>query len=140
MSLTLQDERSISATQPAPAAPATSAGRSPTPATRDRLSYSAITTYQSCPAKYAFRYVLGLPEETVSASLVFGGAIHETLEHHLRQLSLGRPRPDLGTLLDIYEAAWDRRRDVEVQFAQDESHASLHRAGKGEAWWATPSP
>jgi len=127
MSLTLQDERSTSATQPAPAAPATSAGRSPTPATRDHLSYSAITTYQSCPARYAFRYVLGLPEETVSASLVFGGAIHEAVEHHLRQLSLGRPRPDLGTLLDIYEAAWDRRRDVEVQFAQDESHASLHR-------------
>lgn len=59
--------------------------------------------------------------------LVFGGAIHEAVEHHLRQLSLGRPRPDLGTLLDVYEAAWDRRRDVEVQFAQDESHASLHR-------------
>ena len=127
MSLTLQDERSSTAAQPASAAHATSAGRSPAPTTRDHLSYSAIATYQSCPARYAFRYVIGLPEETVSASLVFGGAIHEAVEHHLRQLSLGRPRPDLGTLLDIYEAAWDRRRDVEVQFAQDESHASLHR-------------
>lgn len=127
MSLTLQDGRSNTATQPASVAHATSAGRSPAPTTRDHLSYSAITTYQSCPARYAMRYVLGLPEETVSASLVFGSAIHEAVEHHFRQLSLGRPRPDLGTLLDVYEAAWDRRRDVEVQFAQDESHASLHR-------------
>ena len=127
MSLTLQDERSNTAAQPAFAADATSAGRSPAPTTRDRLSYSAIATYQSCPLKYCFRYMIGLPEETVSASLVFGGAIHEAVEHHLRQLSLGRPRPDLGTLLDIYEAAWDRRRDIEVQFAQDESRVSLHR-------------
>ncbi len=119
MSLTLQDKRSTATAQPASAAHATSASRGPAPTTRDHLSYSAIATYQSCPAKYAFRYVIGLPEETVSASLVFGGAIHEAVEHHLRQLSLGRRRPDLGTLLDIYEAAWDRRRDVEVQFAQD---------------------
>jgi RecB family exonuclease len=127
MSLTLQDERVSTPAQPASEAHVTSAGRSLAPTTRDHLSYSAIATYQSCPAKYFFRYVLGLPEETVSASLVFGGAIHEAVEHHLRQLSLGRPRPDLGTLLDSYEAAWDRRRDVELQFAQDESHASLHR-------------
>jgi ATP-dependent helicase/DNAse subunit B len=127
MSLTLQDERSNTTAQPASAARAASAGCSPVPTTRDHLSYSAIATYQSCPVKYAFRYVIGLPEETVSASLVFGGAIHEAIEHHLRQLSLDRPRPDLGTHLNIYEAAWDRHRNVEVQFAHDESHAALHR-------------
>ncbi|MCY2990818.1 MAG: PD-(D/E)XK nuclease family protein [Planctomycetota bacterium] len=127
MSLTLQDERSTTAAQPALAAHATSASRGPAPTTRDHLSYSAIATYQSCPLRYAFQYEMGLPEETVSANLVFGRAVHEGVQHHLRQLSAGRPRPDLGTLLDVYEAAWDCRRDAEVQFAQDESRVSLHR-------------
>ena len=131
MSLTLQDERSSSAMQPAPAAHATSAGCSSVPPTRDHLTYSAITTCQSCPARYAFRYVLGLPEETVSASLVFGGAIHESLEHHLRQLSLGRPRPDLGSLLDVYEAAWDMSK-----CSSPRTKATPRCIGKrNECWW-----
>ncbi len=44
---------------------------------RPYLSHSAISTYQTCPLRYFYRYVSGLPEETVSASLVFGGAIHK---------------------------------------------------------------
>ena len=43
---------------------------------RDYISYSAISTYQLCPLRYYFHYIVGLPERTVSASLVFGSAIH----------------------------------------------------------------
>lgn len=57
---------------------------------RDYISYSAIKTYQDCPLKYFFRYVAGLPEETVSASLVFGSAIHRAIEHHFRELLAGK--------------------------------------------------
>jgi ATP-dependent helicase/DNAse subunit B len=42
---------------------------------RDYISYSAISTYQACPLKWHFRYVLGLSEKTVSSALVFGSAI-----------------------------------------------------------------
>jgi putative RecB family exonuclease len=45
--------------------------------------WSAITTYQSCPLKYAFRYLENLPEESVSSSLVFGSAIHRGVEQPL---------------------------------------------------------
>ena len=43
---------------------------------RDYLSFSAISLYRQCPLKFYFRYVAGLSEKTVSANLVFGGAIH----------------------------------------------------------------
>ena len=48
---------------------------------RDYISHSAITTYQQCPLRYRFKYVDGLPETVVSSALIFGGAIHSTLEY-----------------------------------------------------------
>jgi ATP-dependent helicase/DNAse subunit B len=62
---------------------------------RDYLSFSAITTYRQCPLRYFFRYIAGLPEETASASLVFGGAIHRAIEHHFRELLAGNAPPNL---------------------------------------------
>jgi len=43
---------------------------------RDYISFSAIRLYQSCPLKYFCKYRLGLPEDTVSAALVYGSASH----------------------------------------------------------------
>ena len=64
---------------------------------RDYISYSAVTTYQACPLRYYFRYVAGLPERTVSSSLVFGSAVHRAVELHFNELLPGtrrrRPRP-----------------------------------------------
>ena len=47
---------------------------------RDYISWSAISTFRSCPLKYWFRYVAGLPEESVSSALVFGTGIHAAIE------------------------------------------------------------
>ena len=57
------------------------AGRSPNQVAqeltgRDYLSFSAISTFQQCPLRYHFKYIQGLPETTVSASLILGGAVH----------------------------------------------------------------
>lgn len=46
---------------------------------RDHLSWSQITTYQQCPLRWHFLYIEQRPRERVSASLVFGGAIHAVL-------------------------------------------------------------
>jgi hypothetical protein len=43
---------------------------------RDYISWTAISTFRSCPLKYWFRYVDGVPEESVSATLIFGTDIH----------------------------------------------------------------
>lgn len=94
---------------------------------RDYISWSAISTYQQCPLRFFFRYVERLPEPTVAASLVFGGAIHASVEHHFRELLDGNPPPSIGTLVEVYDAACQARDDAEIVFGKDESHVSFHR-------------
>jgi putative RecB family exonuclease len=88
---------------------------------RDYLSYSQVSLYQRCPLQWHFKYALGLPEETVSSSLVFGGAIHRAAEFHFRELMAGNQAPDLDTLLYEYQAAWQERDLAAVQFNKDEN-------------------
>lgn len=75
--------------------------------------------------KYFFRYVAKLPEETVSAALIFGSAIHGAVEHHFNELLAGNPAPDLDTLLAEYQAAWSARQDVPVRFGKGDTIDSL---------------
>lgn len=73
---------------------------------RQSLSFSSISTYQSCPLKWYFRYVVGLPEETKSASLVFGSAIHAALQRHFEALLAEGMPPGLQDLVAIFRGAW----------------------------------
>lgn len=102
--------------------------RSPTK--RDYLSWSAISTYRTCPLKYFFRYVAGLPDETVSASLVFGAAIHRAVEHHYRRLLAGETPPSLDELLQEYTREWQHRGGQEVRYSASESATSLDEAAR----------
>src|SRR4051794_5140599 len=104
------------------------AGRSPNQVAheltgRDYLSFSAISTFQQCPLRFYFRYVAGLPETTVSANLVLGGAGHATVGHHFRELRGGTPPPPLSSLMDAYHAAWRERDGEQIQFnKRDDRH------------------
>lgn len=113
----------------APVRPATRASQSPQPAVqkpaRDYLSYSAITTYQGCPLRYFFRYIAGLPERIVSASLVFGSAIHRAAEFHFNELLAGNEPPPLEALIGEYDRHW-READLQaVQLGKDDDIESL---------------
>lgn len=92
---------------------------------RDYISWSAISTYRTCPLRYYFRYVVGLSEETVSSSLVFGGAIHAAFEHHFNELMAGSPAPDHDTLLAAFWEAWRQREPETVRFAKGEDLNSI---------------
>jgi CRISPR/Cas system-associated exonuclease Cas4 (RecB family) len=93
---------------------------------RNYVSFSAISTYQSCPLRYFFRYVEGLPEDLVSSSLAFGGSIHSAVEHHFNELMAGCPAPDLDTLLSAFWAAWrDRQEVAEIKFGKGEDVNSV---------------
>ena len=94
---------------------------------RNYISYSALSAYQSCPLRYYFRYVLGLPEDTVSAALVFGGAIHRAVEHHFRELLAGNSAPDLDSLLAEYNDAWQDTRLDCVSFNKGDDFNTLGR-------------
>ncbi len=93
---------------------------------RNYISYSAISTYLNCPLRYYFRYVQGISEDTVSSSLVFGGAIHAAIELHFTTLSAQESRPDLDTLLDAFWASWNERAGgSEIRFGKGEDLNSV---------------
>ena len=87
---------------------------------RDYLSYSAISLFQACPLRFYFKYVAGLPEATVSASLVLGSALHSSLQFHFEQLLAGNPAPDLDTLLEVFWDDWHAHDNQEVLFGKTE--------------------
>ena len=93
---------------------------------RDYVSFSAINAYASCPLRYFFKYVQGLPEHTVSSSLLFGGAIHSALELHFNELMAGGPAPSQEELLAEFWAAWrDRSEEATIKLAKGEDAKSI---------------
>jgi putative RecB family exonuclease len=98
---------------------------------RDYISWSALSTFRTCPLKYRFRYVDGLPEESVSSALVFGTGIHTAVEQHYQAILSGEPKPDLDALLFAYRSAWLPHDPDAITFGSSESRASLDAlAGK----------
>jgi RecB family exonuclease len=93
-------------------------------AQRDYISFSAIRLYQQCPLRYFFKYIAGLPEETVSASLLFGSAIHRAVESHFRRLLEGDAPPSPSELLAEYRLGWKDRTRL-VRFGKDENTNTL---------------
>lgn len=96
------------------------------PARRDYLSFSSISTYQVCPLKYYFRYVAGLPEPVISASLGFGKAIHRAVEFYFEQHLAGAELPTLDGLLEVYQAEWNKTPPLQrILFGKEENQDSL---------------
>jgi len=56
--------------------------------------------------RVCFRYVDGLPEESVSSALVFGTGIHTAIEQYFQAILSGDPALDLDALLFAYRSAW----------------------------------
>ncbi|MFM8702713.1 MAG: RecB family exonuclease [Planctomycetia bacterium] len=91
---------------------------------RDYISWSALSTFRTCPLKYKFRYVDGLPEESVSSALVFGTGIHTAVEQHYQAILSGDPKPDLDALLFAYRSAWLPHDPDAIEFGSTETRAS----------------
>ena len=92
---------------------------------RDYLSWSAISTFRTCPLKYKFRYIDGLPEESVSSALVFGTGIHTALEQHFQTILSGEEQPDVERLMFAYRAAWLPHEPDAISFGSTETRSSL---------------
>jgi putative RecB family exonuclease len=72
----------------------------------DHLSFSALATFQACPLRFYFRYLAGLPEPIIGASLVFGSAMHAAVQFHFEELLAGNDPPDLDAFLDVFHDSW----------------------------------
>lgn len=77
----------------------------------NRVSYSQINTYDDCPKKYEYAYVLQIPS-LPHASLSFGSTIHNTLKDFYTLLQrfkegLGiTDEPTERDLIDFFEKNW----------------------------------
>jgi putative RecB family exonuclease len=94
---------------------------------RDYLSFTQISTFQSCPLRWYFQYVEARASERVGSGLAFGAAIHSALECHYRAALAGEPRPTLDTLLAAYGNAWAVQARTPLQFGKSETAESLRR-------------
>lgn len=91
-----------------------------------KFSYSRYNTYDSCPRKYEFANVLGVPTMPNSASS-FGSTVHATLKDFYSLLKKSKDGldgivtpPSLDDLLDLYEKNWistgyDSRKHESIQ-------------------------
>lgn len=69
------------------------------------LSPSQVTTYLTCPAKWYFRYFLGLTEPA-SGALALGKAVYGVLARNFRQkMSTGRDI-DTDDLTEVFNNEW----------------------------------
>lgn len=92
---------------------------------RPYLSHSSLSTYRTCPLRFNFRYVSGLPEEFVSSSLAFGSAIHAALERFFVDQFEGLQTPSVDDMIEAYRASWLSRDIRQVRFRDNESLESL---------------
>jgi putative RecB family exonuclease len=97
---------------------------------RNYISFSSIRAYQACPLKYFFKYVAGLPEESVAATLIFGTAIHRAIEHHYCELLAGNASPTVDALIEEYRAGWEDREGIQVRFGKEETREDLDTTAK----------
>lgn len=71
-------------------------------------SHSRMSTFESCPRKFAFRYVeqVKVAQET-TAEAFMGSMVHDTLEHLYKLVEMERT-PKWEELNAFYEGEWDK--------------------------------
>ena len=91
---------------------------------RSYLSWSAVSTYLRCTLRYQYRYLDQFPEEFVSSNLIFGSAIHASLEAFFREQLATRNSLGIEALMAVYHESWIETDLAAVQFSKDESVAT----------------
>ncbi len=90
------------------------------------LSASDLDLYLTCPLKYKFRRVFGIPEEP-TINQRFGILVHNVLERFHKESSEG-DEDDSGRLMELFETGWRRSgfgtSDDELQF-RDRARAAM---------------
>lgn len=94
----------------------------------DHLSWSSISSYRSCPRRFAYAYIEHAPAERRSAALPFGSAVHRAIEL-LHQARLeGAKLPGLTDLTAAYENSWQKEtaEGPELAFGKAEDPKTLN--------------
>ena len=105
--------------------PHATAINTPRDSARDHISFSALSLYQRCSLRYLFRYIEQLPEASVSASLVFGRAVHRACEFHFRELLAGNESPELDVLLAEFNDGWEETPAEQISYPRTDTRDTL---------------
>src|SRR5271165_2150907 len=76
-----------------------------TEALGESLSPSQVNTYMTCPAKWYFRYLIGLSEPTTGA-LALGKAFHGALARNFRQKISTGGDMETQELQEVFAEEW----------------------------------
>ncbi|MEI6236349.1 MAG: PD-(D/E)XK nuclease family protein [Planctomycetota bacterium] len=96
------------------------------PTQMDHISFSSIKTYQTCPRKFAYRYLENVPEEFKPSSLAFGSAFHIAVERIQEARMQGLGVPALDEILSAFDTAWSNETiGTDIQFCKEEDGGSL---------------
>jgi RecB family exonuclease len=92
------------------------------------LSPSQVSTYLTCPAKWYFRYLIGIAEPTTGA-LALGKAFHATLATNFRRKLTGGHDLEPAEVHEVFEQEWTLASD-DAELRDDEDATELATTGE----------
>jgi putative RecB family exonuclease len=91
------------------------------------FSHSRIDTFETCPKKYEFAYLLKVPRGPAGIEAFMGNRVHEALEWLYTEVRACR-LPDEEDLVARYMAAWEAEWEDAVRVTRTERTAEDYRA------------
>jgi putative RecB family exonuclease len=91
------------------------------------FSHSRIDTYQTCPKKYEFAYLLKAPKGPDGIEAFTGSRVHDALEWLYEQVRLCR-LPDVEDVIERFAQVWDAEWSDDVRITRAERTAGDYRA------------
>ncbi len=91
---------------------------------KEHMSYSAVSTYLTCPLRYKFHYVDQIPPSFISSSLAFGSAVHEAIGAFL-QTHMEGDGLRVDQMVDVYTQAWRSDAESPIRFFNGDNENSF---------------
>ena len=93
------------------------------------ISYSQVRTYLTCPQRFEFQYVRGMPWEFIPDYLPFGRSIHEAVTVFYRTMKETGQMVPSYELIDHFKESWDRESQGNIRFKENQNRDSLREKG-----------
>jgi putative RecB family exonuclease len=91
-------------------------------------SHSRLSSFESCPRKFQYRYLLKLPSDTESIEAFAGKRVHEVLERLYKAVQESRI-PHLKRVIERFRVLWDEHYDAaKIRFARGKPEPAPYRA------------
>lgn len=91
------------------------------------FSHSRIESFETCPKKYEFAYLLKVPRGPAGIEAFVGSRVHEALEWLYGEVRACKV-PSVDELVAVYDRAWDTEWSAEVRITRAGRAAQDYRA------------